>query len=276
MMPKTIAGPGLMIGGDRNNPLDEADYTNPKVKHITLRDRWAMVNPAKGKFDFTYILRLAEKCVKNKKPYIIGIMSGAGGKTGPCQPTWLPGAKIKTDEGFSFVAPWEPSIARYWEDLLSALLATFHADEYFSRIWINGPSVPSQEMHIKPIMNVKGYTPEKMEQAWIKAIDLTAIYFRDVELVLSLSGQNPSQKFQPDVIEYAKKSVAKKRLCFQFNSLGKQTSPSYLPVRLLQQFKTEGYRVGAEMVGPGHGEVLKKYSWLDFTVGYDNDERYFK
>lgn len=271
-MPKTIAGPGLMIGGNRNNPLDDDDYKNPSVRHITLRDRWGAVNTAKGKFDFGYLLRLAEKCGKNKKPYILGIMSGA-----ECQPSWLPGTKIKTNEGDTMVAPWEPSINRYWEDLLSTLLQTFGSDPYFSRLWINPCSVPSQEMHVKPIATpaVKGYTPEKMEQAWISAIDLTSNYFQDIELVLSLSGQNPAQKFQPAVIEYAKKTIAKKRLCFQFNSLGRQTSPSYLPVKLLQQLKAEGYRVGAEMVQPGHGDVLKNYKWMDFTVGYDGDEKYF-
>jgi hypothetical protein len=265
-MPRLLTGCGLMIGGDRNNDLKDIKLKNPKVKHITYRDRWSRMNPAKGQYNFDHLRQQVDRYHKYNKPWALGVMTGTN------SPLWLPGPRIKNNKGERLIAPWEPSLPGYYSDLHYKLQEEFGTDTLLSEVWMTGVTVPSQEMHLNGIQNATGFSNAKMVNAWKKIIDIFKPIWTAQSKVLSLSAQ--TQAYWNQVIDYAI-AVLNDAATFQINSLGTQTSPVAKHILKLKDLAAKGRHVGAEAVQPGHAQVVSKYPWLDWFVGYDKDEIHF-
>lgn len=263
-----------MAGGDRNNPLSDAQFRNPKVKHITIRDRWWRLHPARGRFDFGYLEAQILRCRKFGKPYVIGVMTGAD-----CAPSWLGGqisARLADNKVHKFVAPWSADLAPNYEALQIEIDRRFASDPLFCQTWCTGPTVPSQEMHTNRLETHRDFTAAKMRHAWWAAIDTMASLFAAQTVVVSVSGQGAVLPYLRDVTDRAAR-VLGDRAAFQFNSLGPQTSETSHHVQELKYWDAKGYRVGSEQRRGGEAQVIKlpKWSWLDFNVCYPRDEAKF-
>jgi hypothetical protein len=191
--------------------------------------------------------------------------------TGECSPEWIKGPRLKFGKYTNLLAPWTPELLVQYNIFVQALATMYASDSYLCGVWISGPTTSSQEMHTNGLEKVAGYSPQKMREAWLKSVKIVSDSFTECANILSVSGQNPVQSYIKDVIEETKK-LGKQRAVFQHNSLGTQTSLSAVHHKHLLSLHSQGYRVGAEMVQPGHYQGIKKFPQASFVVLYPGDQ----
>lgn len=266
-----VNGYGVLQPGDRQYQLTDATLRNPRVAFIVLRDRWKYLEPTDNHFDASYLLAQRKRAVAAGKSYVLAVMTG-GGST----PAWIKGDRFRI-KGESVLAPWAPDLAPQYLALQTWLANLEVApgvkvkdDPALAEVWVSGPTIPSQEMNLNGLESARGYSSAKMLVAWKQSIDTIAQLYPGVSCVLSISGQPPVQKYQPDVIAYAKQKLGK-RAVFQFNSLGPQTQHNYTSLVQLRTLHGQGYRVGAEMVQANSLAGLATFPERDFAVVYPPD-----
>lgn len=251
-------GYGLLQPGDRQRALTDSEIKNKNTSFVVLRERWSYLEPTQGKYDFSRLLQQMNRCKKLGKPYTISVMTGDD-----CNPDWL----VKRQ-------PWSLSNLKSYASLQSNLSNTLKKGDYFSHVvgvWITGPTVPSQEMHLNGADKYTGYSVSKMESAWKEAIKVVNACYPDQTLILSISGQSSVKPYLDKVIAQAK-LLGKDRVVFQHNSLGTQTSTSASHHKTLLNLYREGFSVGAEMVQPGHVAGIKKFPQAQYIVLYPGDQ----
>jgi hypothetical protein len=262
-----LKGYGLLQPGDRQRTLTNAEIGHKNVSFLVLRDRWSFLEPTKGKYNFDYLLGQMERCIKFNKPFTVSIMTGDD-----CNPIYLPKKQ-----------PWSTIITARYELLHHELRLAMQARGInftkIAGIWLTGPTIPSQEMHLKHSGGVDatkfpGYMPSKMQNAWSDSISCISRVWGDVatQFILSISGQTPVYKSYLDsVIEKAINTLGQNSVAFQHNSLGTQTSLGSNHHKKLLQLHSRGLRVGAEMVQPGHTAAIPNFPEADFIVLYPQD-----
>jgi hypothetical protein len=269
------SGYGLLQGGNRNNALTAAQFANPKISFIVLRDGWSKQEPRDDAFDFRYNAAQIRRCRKAGKGYIVAPMTGAS------TPTFVPGPRYKNSKGETVIAPWSPAIPQQYAAFVYALANSevdglkVKDDPLAIAVWCTGPTVASQELHLNGLEKAPGYSPTGIVKNFTACIKSTHAAFPGRPGILSVSGQTAVQKYQPQIIAAMKAEYGKDAI-FQHNSLGKQTSVTATHHRLLLDLKRQGYRVGAEMVQPGNAAGLVKFPERDYAVLYPGDERGLK
>lgn len=261
---KNLKGYGLLQPGNRQRALTDSEIKS--VDFVVLRERWSYLEPTQGNYDFKRLLQQMDRCKKFNKPYTVSVMTGDD-----CNP-------VRPD-GTSWLAqrqPWSLSNLKSYASLQSNLSNALKKGDYFSHVagvWITGPTVPSQEMHLNGANNYTGYSVSKMVSAWKEAIRIANTYYQDQTLILSISGQSSVKPYLDTVIAEAK-ALGKDRVVFQHNSLGTQTSTSALHHKTLLNLYREGFSVGAEMVQPGHYAGIKKFPQAQYVVLYPGDQNH--
>lgn len=257
-----LKGYGLLQPGDRQRPLTNTELGNKNISFIVLRDRWSYLEKTKGKYNFDYLLGQMERCIKFNKPFTISIMTGDD-----CNPDYLPKKQ-----------PWATAITTRYE-LLHHELRKAMTDRGidFTKvvgIWITGPTVPSQEMHLNGAEKFAGYSAAKMESAWHDAITVIERVWGDLptRFILSISGQNPVFKFYlNNIILKVLDTFGSNSVAFQHNSLGTQTSLGSNHHKKLLELHKKGYVVGSEQVQPGHTAAISKFPEASYCILYPQD-----
>lgn len=245
-----MQGYGLLQPGDRQRALTDTEIKS--VDFVVLRDRWKYLD--KG-FDRLY--QQMDRCKKFKKEYTVSVMTGDG-----CNP-----------EGLVDRQPWNLDNLNKYIDLQEKLSTELRGRGYLDSVcgvWITGPTVPSQEMHLNGADKYPGFSIQKMIAAWDKAIDAIKECYPNHTAVLSISGQSSVSLYLDTVINRAK-AVFGKGVVFQHNSLGTQTTLNASHHKKLLQLYSQGYTVGAEMVQPGHTAAIKKFPQASYIVLYPGD-----
>ncbi len=248
-----MKGYGLLQPGDRQRALTDAEIKS--VDFIVLRDRWSYLD--KG-FDRLY--QQMDRCKRLKKPYTVSVMTGDD--CAPDQP-WY----IKRQ-------PWNLSNLKRYTDLQAKLSTELKGRGYLDSVcgvWITGPTVPSQEMHLNGADKFSGFSRDKMIGAWQQACQIVKEYYPQQTAVLSISGQSSVTPYLDRVINYAQNMFGK-NVVFQHNSLGTQTNTNATHHKKLIQLYNQGYDVGAEMVQPGHTAGIKKFPQAKYIVLYPGDQ----
>lgn len=258
-----VEGHGVMQQGDRQSVLTEAQIAASDF--VVPRDRWKYLEPHPGDYDFSRLDSQIQRAKKAGKKFVLPVMTGAD-----CTPDWVQGDRVN-----GVLVPWSAHLAASY-DLLHELLADKYAnDPMLGMVWITGPTIPSQEMHVNGFDSAPGFTADKMARAWFDTIDTIANLYPNVSATLSISTQKPVLSYLDQVIEYAI-GVLGDRAVFQVNSLGNQTNMAASHMQKLLELHRRGRRVGAEMVQPGNTAGLAKFPERDFAVIYPNDEKALK
>lgn len=265
-----LKGYGLLQPGDRQRTLTNSEIGHRALSFMVLRDRWKYINPRQGVIDFDRLKVQIERCHKFNKGYIPAIMTGSG-----CSPDWLPGLRLNWTHSRrkykNVIAPWLPIIWQEYQEVLQRLAEFVDNDLLCRGVWVNGPTVASQEMHTNGVDTQPGYSVVKMADNWRSTGVVFNQIFKKVNLIYSISGQNAAGYVQ-SVINYAKELFPKDRLVFQHNSLGTQTSLNSNHHKMLLNLYREGYRVGSEQVQPGHTKALSKFPQASYHILYPGDQ----
>lgn len=262
-----LKGYGLLQPGDRQRVLTNSEMSHRSLSFMVLRDRWKYLEPTKGNYDFSRLIEQIQRCIKFNKKFTISIMTG-----GDCNPDYL----VKKQ-------PWNlDNIERY-----GLLHSKLHEEigklfnyplSSVAGVWITGPTVPSQEMHLKTSGGVDaekfpGYSEDKMVEAWKLASNLVYDKWAFTTGILSISGQNAVYKtYLDNIIVHNIALWSENNIAFQHNSLGKQTSLGSNHHKKLLELHKKGYCVGAEMVQPGHAAAISKFPEADYIVLYPGDQ----
>lgn len=264
-----LKGYGLLQPGDRQRVLTNSEIGHKALSFMVLRDRWKYINPRKDFIDLDRLIDQIERCHKFNKNYIPAIMTGQD-----CTPDWLPGQRLNwKHDGRTYknvLAPWLPVIWQQYEVVLQELAELVDNDPLCCGVWVNGPTVASQEMHTNGVDKQPGYSNSAMVTNWFKTSSIFNSYFKKANFIYSISGQNAAG-YVPSVISNAKLAHPKDRLYFQHNSLGKQTALGSNHHKMLLQLHKEGYRVGAEMVQPNEVAGISRFPEANYIVLYPND-----
>lgn len=269
-----LTGYGLLQPGDRQQVLTNSEMGHKALSFMVLRDRWKYLQPnsSPNSINLDRLKVQIERCHKFNKGYIPAIMTGQD-----CTPDWIIGTRLNWQHDRrsykNVLAPWLPIIPKTYENILQKLADLIENDPLNCGVWVNGPTVASQEMHTNGVHTQKGYSAALMFDNWRTITILFNSIFKKSNLIYSISGQIEALKYVKNVIEYAKATFPKERLAFQHNSLGKQTSVNSNHHKLLLQLEKEGYRVGSEQVQPGHTAGLSKFPQADYHILYPGDEK---
>lgn len=250
-MVSKMKGYGLLQPGNRQRALTDAEIKS--VDFVVLRDRWFYLDK-----DFDRLYQQMDRCKKLKKPYTVSVMTGDD-----CAPTNIVERQ-----------PWNLDNLKRYSDLQVKLSTQLKERGYLDSVcgvWITGPTVPSQEMHLNGADKYSGYSKDKMVTAWKKAIETIHTCYPDRVAVLSISGQSSVVSYLDTVLNEAKRTFAKDKIVFQHNSLGTQTSTSATHHKKLLELHNQGYGVGAEMVQPGQTAGIKKFPQAKYIVLYSGD-----
>lgn len=244
-----MQGYGLLQPGNRQRVLTDAEIKS--VDFLVLRDRWKYLD--KG-FDRLY--QQMDRCKKFKKKYTVSVMTGEG-----CNP-----------ESLVERQPWNLDNLNRYIDLQEKLSTQLRGRGYLDSVcgvWITGPTVPSQEMHLNGADKYPGFSRDKMVRAWEVAIS-SIRHLYEQPGILSISGQSSVIPYLDRVISDAKNWYGDE-IFFQHNSLGTQTTLNASHHKKLLQLYSQGYTVGAEMVAPGHVKAISKFPQASYIVLYPGD-----
>lgn len=251
-----MKGYGLLQPGNRQRALTDAEIKS--VDFVVLRDRWSYLEPEPSQYDFSRLYEQMARCIRFKKQFTVSVMTGDD-----CNPEYLPRKQ-----------PWSTTILDRYLQLQLKLAEELRKKEYLSHVcgvWITGPTVPSQEMHLNGADKYAGFSRDKMITAWKTVINNISKIYPDQVAVLSISGQSSVVPYLDTVINEAKRTFAKDKIVFQHNSLGTQTSTNATHHKKLIELYNQDYGVGAEMVQPGHTAGIKKFPQAKYIVLYPGD-----
>lgn len=255
-----VEGLGVMQPGDRQSYLTDAQIAGSSF--IVPRERWKYLEPVRGSYDFTRLDSQIKRAKQAGKMFVLPVMTGMD-----CNPPWLDG----THNGETLI-PWSSDLRDSYRKLHERLAAKYARDAQLGMVWITGPTIPSQEMHLNGFEDSPGFSSDRMLLAWMDSIDLIGYLYPGVSATLSISTQKPVKEYLNDVIEYAIKTLGQ-RAVFQINSLGTHTNVKAEHIVKLKELHARGFRVGAEMVGPGHTAAFGKLPEASFFVRYPQDVR---
>jgi len=278
IMSYTLAGIGFLQPGDGHLYYDKNKYRT--AQFVEYRQPWREINPEPGKFDFKQLYTQVTKYIDAGIPFSLLIQTGMQG-----QPQWLKNKVSETvklyigGRAVTAVPPWNLDIPKWYGDLCEAISreSYLNHNSLFVAFPPTGPTVPSQELHTNGVENKSGFSPAQWLANWRSCINIANHYFGDKLMPLAVSGQTAAQKFQPQVLEFAKKTLGQ-RLCVQHNSLGVQTKPNALHHKLVSQYAQDGFITGYEMVGVQGSNIKKALKNADprskYTIVYPPDFRY--
>lgn len=265
-----LKGYGLLQPGDRQRVLTNSEIGHKSLSFIVLRDRWKYINPNLGTINLDRLKLQIERCHKFNKGYIPAIMTGQD-----CTPDWIPGSRLNWVHNRrnykNVLAPWLPIIWEMYQGVLQKLAELVDNDPLNCGVWVNGPTVASQEMHTNGVDTQTGFSILAMADNWRSTTTIFDQLFKKSNVIYSISGQNAAG-YVASVIANAKSVFPKERLYFQHNSLGTQTALGSNHHKLLLKLFKEGYKVGAEMVQPGHTAALPRFKEASYNVLYPGDQ----
>lgn len=217
--------------------VSDTDLKRPTVGGLTIRVPWSVLNPRPGVYNFDVIDRniaQAQRC--GNKPLKLIVQTGRGGAS----PNWFGGL---TYQGAPL--PWSAEMLVAYDTLMQELGRKYRYRFYAAHI--TGPSFPSAEMHPAPnIERVKGYSDQKMIDAWTTAAKSVATAFPGAALPLSISVQKPASRYVDATINKIRTNVGS-RLILQHNALKANTDVTAPHHRLLLKYRTFGVRIAFEM-----------------------------
>lgn len=170
------------LGIPDKDPL-AAVYTNASVDGIALRTEWNMIEKTNGTYDWSYLDRTIAAAAAAGKKVSLSVAAGADA------PSWLYtiGAKsfIFTANGVTekLPVPWDAVFVSQWTEFVQALGARYATNPAVVLVKITGINATTPETMLPRTSAdnanwvAAGYTPQKVESAWLTIADAFAQAF---------------------------------------------------------------------------------------------------
>ena len=218
-----------------------------EVHGLSIRIRWASLNPRPGVYDFTPLRKLIERARSVDKLWTLRVMAGVSA------PKWIDAPYFSYNEGGqkrSFPLPWNAEHKRQFDALIYELGKSFNRDAALQMVHVSGFD-QSAEMHYqKALESHPDYSIAKMAAAWNGRIDTTAAAFPNKLINLNHS----PEPFSAKVLAHAR-TLGFRRMLFQMNALKASTNTSWAGYTRLRDLHREGAAVGFQFVGPSANQT---------------------
>lgn len=209
-----------------NNPeLKDSVIASPALAGFHGRDKWSLLEPAKGKYSFAWFDGQVARASRLNKKVTLGIYAGVA-----TDPTW------GNDIG-SFT------------NLVAAFGARFSGSPSISAVHISAPQVTNESMEM--------YLPSSWKAGdaaaisiWKQSIDAFAKAFPGTPLVLDIAMAGKNGAIAKAVDDYAWATLGASRISYIVCSLKASTNLQADHIKELMRMGGLGAHIGAEMVGP--------------------------
>ena len=234
-------------------PLPASLLSNPNIAGFVLRDEWKNVNPAPGIYDFSRLDAAIATVTAAGKQFKLTIF------TGIAAPQWLYHAGAQSvafhddnpfREGGDYVmpAPWDPTMLRYYGDLLLEMHRHFAGNPGLVQVNLGGPTQFSLEMHLpSEVKQAPGYSAQAIRTAWASVLKTYATLFPGVRAGLQIGNPFQASDGIAAAVTADAVSILGNRLALQHNALSaKPDLESYNIHQLVQQYAAAGVHTGYE------------------------------
>jgi len=217
----------------------------PFVRGLSPRVRWRTVEPAEGRYDWSYLDEVFQIAARYNKKIILRVHPGLS------TPEWVyqAGAQRLQSPGrpASMPAPWDPIYLAKWTNFVRVLGNRYGSNPALYAVAAAGPTMGSVEFHLlgpKQEWERVGYTPTKVLNAWKTCIDAFAAAFPNKAIALNITFQIlGDQELPQQIINYGLNSYGR-RVILQGNWLSADTPPQRLQVmRQLSRQTTVGFQM---------------------------------
>jgi hypothetical protein len=216
-------GDYVMEAVDRQNVTDNIlrDY---RISGLHVRSRWSDGN-------FTFLTQQIQRVAAAGKHYTLGVYAGTASN-----PSWVSDSK-----------PW--LYTAQWTQYVASLGQKFGNDPNLDAVHMAAPvTADSMEMYLPS--NLASHTNQDIITSWERSIDAYGSAFPTKTLVLDLA-MVPDSKgaITKAVDEYARATLGARFEAIVCN-LKASTSKAAPHILELERLRSEGVRIGFEMIGP--------------------------
>ncbi len=208
---------------------------------LSVRVKWATINPQKDVFNFESIRTELERCKSQEKPMQLRVMSG------PSAPAWLADEGVRYLDGIPH--PQDDKVLDFWETLNKKLGQEFGSEKSISVVHASGITPGSAEWLYAAHTNLYSqpdFDGDKMVSQWNRAIEIQALAFPHA--IISANLGDHGKDWVPKAIATLKKNFPEQS-GFQINSLNaKEGHDSWIGFVNPKQAGSEGYHSGYQMV----------------------------
>lgn len=232
---------GIFALSDEGKPLPDRVVNHTALTGISLRARWADLQPKADAWQWSFDAEIARARKANKQ---VMLRVAPGDST----PAWVYEAGAQrfrftpdnryqdASEEKSIPVPWDPVLLRHWHECIKALGKKYAAEESVVLVHMSGPNRAGAEMHLpkskadKAAWAKLGYKPERLVAAWKATIDVYAAAFPRQALALNVALPIEDDGVVDQVLAYAHERLGK-RLHVQHNALSARTEEKFRPQR---------------------------------------------
>jgi hypothetical protein len=190
---------GVASLSKRGAPVPNAILANPDIAIVSIRQEWADVEPAEGKYDWSYFDTEIQRASKAGKAVLLRVATG-GAQT----PAWV----VQRSQKFTFVDPnlfhksagkpitfpvfWDPVFVQKKKDLFAAMGAHFSSNPAVQLVAASCGNARTDDWNIphSPDDIEKwrgaGYSPDKLLDACKQVIDAAVAAFPEGHIVMAL------------------------------------------------------------------------------------------
>ncbi|MGZ8954908.1 MAG: beta-galactosidase [Methylovulum sp.] len=195
--------------------VSQTTIDNADVSGYVLRDKWALVEPNKGAYDWSYLDSEIARLASNDKKIMLSVISGSiiG------SPSWLSSQGIKT---FSFIKDgktqtiplfWDPVFLEQKKNFIRQLGARYSANKQLVSIHAHCMNantddwfLPATSTDIKNLLAL-GYTSQKAIDTCKQIIDTTMTAFPNQVVRMALSSVNTAMDPALKDSDYVQKQI---------------------------------------------------------------------
>jgi hypothetical protein len=252
--------PGIYI-------LNPVDVQIPKyvlrladVTGISLRLSWKLLEPEKGRFDWTFLDNEIAAAGEAGKTITLRVLPGVH------SPDWLyelgaaPFEFVDSNPRHSMFGkklriptPWDEIFLSEWKKLIVALGARYANNRNITIAHLTGPNQNSAEMHLPHLpadlqhWQEKGYTSQKLIHAWRQCIDAWAQALPTAHLSLNLSPAIFKDTVMEEVAQYGYQGYGR-RFMLQNNALTAKPVHRRTDFGIIREYARK-IMVGFQMLG---------------------------
>ncbi len=202
-------------------PTPDKEVNFPFIDGWLVRPLWDKVEPAEGKYDWTYIDREIATAKRLQKKITLMVLGG------PQTPEWVYqagarsfrfswGSKYRPAEEARIPIIWDEVYLRKWTALVQALGKRYAGDKTVVLVHMSGATENGLEMQLPSSPRDRsewlkvGYSPDKVVAAWKRIVDAFAKAFPQTPLDIDVHPVVGSDRVAEEVTAYAYAKLGKR------------------------------------------------------------------
>lgn len=234
--------------------------THPKVSGLCLREKWNRLNPKLGVYNWSFLDKQIDRCVKTNRDIILSIYTGSNA------PLWIAGPKFGPSDNVA-PYPFDTRMLDAYAVMIEKVGAQYKNESHIVGIEIGGPTCPdmSIEMHYTHSpQKLKGYSEQAMIDAWKACGQEVAKAFPQCAIITDggpAPGGNRGTRVNTPFYDFMFKEYAN-RFFVTHCALKANTSISAPHHKLVTDHKKRGGRTGFEAACgqlDGNGRPIKRF-----------------